>query len=257
MKKALLATVVSVMLSTLILTSSIPAGAPELPPPVWVVRVVGSVNSYGEAEAHGRLHALAVVGKGLARVHLFCVPGQKGIMPPRVIINETGTYSFIAAWLVNATKVALNVSGKDLYISGYWNALNITWIYYGYWNFTRITAYLVLNGTGEMYVTGNWTRFTVDISGIDTIGGRVVWYMVAPILPPPTCIRIGDYIPIGDVDCDRRIGDRDLTLLTQAYGATPGKLYYNLDVDLNFDFCVNYLDLYELARNYNRTCGEI
>ena len=256
MRKALLATVVSIMFFTLILTSSIPAGAPEVPeppPPVWLVRLVGHVDSYGTDPAFGWLHARAVVGKGLAKVHLFCVPKQTEITHPGIMINKTGTYSFIAARLVNATRVALNYTGKDLFIAGYWNAYNITWIYYGDRNFTWMIVPLVINGTGELWVISNWTRFTVRISGIEPFKGKVVWYRVAPILPRPELISLGDYVPVGDVDCDRQVGYQDLTLLTRAYGATPGKSNYNLDVDLNFDFCVNYRDLYEFARHYGKT----
>lgn len=198
MKKAALLCVLLIMVLALTLT---PSSAQSTADPTWV-KMLGYINSYGEDVAWGLLRAHAEVEEW-ARVHAFYVPGLNfsELKIPREIPTNF-TVSFHAVRLVNATEVELNYEGNDLYISGLWDVYNVTFVYYSWQNFTLTTETLVNNGVGELNVTGTWTEFTLAITNIELIGGKVA----------------------------------------RNYEFTPETPTYDFNMDFNFDFKTNIYD---------------
>ena len=211
----------------------IPTSAQSATEPTFVA-VVGNVESYGgNGWWGGRLGAFAEVGKW-AEVGVYWTRDA-----PIPIANLSYIYSFCVAKLVNTTMVELNYTGKDFYVSGLWDACNVTFYYDEYGNITWTIEILVDDGLGELNIINNWTRFTVDIDGIQQIGGMVLYYWIRPMKP----------IPKGDVTCDGEIDIYDLVHVAKAYGNTPGIGNYYFDVDFNSDFIVDICDLTTLAAN--------
>ena len=206
----------------------------------WV-HLGGSVNSYGGSEVVGRLLVYAKVGEWAKGFVLWSsLQPWDPPLPLTPLPDTPYTYSFCFAELVNTTMVELNYTGKDFYISGLWNVYNITYTYY----FEPTTLYswtiepLAYDATGELYVTGNWTEFTIDITGINPIGGIVIFYYIKSLEISP-----------GDFNSDGIIDIFDLTHVAKAYGDTPGIGKYSLDTDLNGDLTIDIYDLTTLAAN--------
>lgn len=224
------------------------------------VMMYGAITTYGLQPAFGWCGAYAKIEEW-ARVHAFWMPGNITLKPPTFQKNFTAT--FYAAWLVNTTTAELNYTGNDFYVSGFWNAYNITFtaipynVTYTYdnytftrtcWNVTWTMEPLVVNGTGELSVTGNWTVFTIDISGIQLLSGQVGFYRVKP-MPIP----LGDvYGPTGMQDS--KVDIWDLQHIAHNYGSTPvldftqGKPQ-SFNMDFNFDFKIDICDLTTIAIN--------
>ena len=209
----------------------------------WV-HLGGFVNSYGGSEVVGRLLVYAKVGEWAKGFVLWSsLQPWDPPLPLTPLPDTPYTYSFCFAELVNTTMVELNYTGKDFYISGLWNVYNITYTYY----FEPTTLYswtiepLAYDATGELYVTGNWTEFTIDITGINPIGGIVIFYYIKSLEISP-----------GDFNSDGIIDIFDLTHVAKAYGDTPGIGKYSLDTDLNGDLTVDICDLTTVAASLGK-----
>jgi len=220
----------------------------------------GAINLYGTQPAFGWCGAYAKIEEW-ARVYAFWMPENITFKPP--MSNENFTATFYEAVLVNATIVELNYTGNDFYISGLWSVYsvtfsavpyNITYTYknytftYTYWNVTWTLTPLVVNGTGDLSVTGNWTNFVINISGIPLLSGEVMFHRVAS-MP----------IPMGDVYGPNRTQDSkvdiwDLQHVAHNYGSTPvldfmqGKPE-SFNMDFNFNFQIDIYDLTTIAVN--------
>lgn len=239
MKKAIL---VSIVLMTLMLmTPTFAQPAAE----TWIM-MQGMISSYGGLPvAYGWCGAYAKVGEGqFAQVHAFWIPLD--LMPPLEEPSMNFTYTFYAARLVNASVVELNYTEViDFYISGIWDVNKFTFEYVD-GNFTMTMEVIVDDAAGDLSVTGNWTDFTIDITGIDIIGGAVMFYYITSAEPIP----IGDVTgPIGEID--HCVDIFDLVHVAKAYGSMPGMPEVNFDfsIDFNFDFTVDIYDLTTIAVN--------
>lgn len=140
--------------------------------------------------------------------------------------------------LVNASLVALNYSGNDFYISGLWDIYNITWAYSGEHNFNKTFKPVVVNGTGGFNVTNGWKDFTLDITGIELVSGKVSFL----------CYR-SFAVPLGDVNNDYVVDIFDLVHASKRYGATPGIAEFDFDLDFNDDFEIDVYDLTTIGAN--------
>jgi len=155
---------------------------------------------------------------------------------------------FYAARLVNTTLIKLNYMGSDLYIEGLWDAYNVTFIYqpgHEPGNYTLTIEQLVEQGRGTLSVTNNWTKFAVNIVGMELIKGSVIFHKEVPC-----------EIPIGDVTGqmigmpDGEVNIWDLVHVAKAYGSTPkfqGQSLYNFNIDFNLDYKIDIYDLTTLA----------
>lgn len=245
MKKSILAVF---PLLTLMLAFPLGQLAANATDQTWVV-MHGTITEYGGSPvAYGWCGAYAKVGEW-AKVHAFWVPTMI-FQPP--CWNSTPsinfTYSFYIAKLVNASMVELNYTEViDFYISGIWDVYNVTFAYSGDWNFTWTMELMLDDANGQLSVTGNWTDFTIAITDIELISGKVVFHRVKPMKP----------IPMGDIwgpnrkpDC--KVNIFDLVHAAKAYGSTPGNPWipnYDFSFDFNFDYKIDIIDLTTIAVN--------
>ena len=235
MKKAIL---VSVLLITLVLMT------PTFAPPAaetWVM-MQGMVTSYGGLPvAYGWCGAYAKVGEW-AQAHAFWIPLT--LSPPLEPPSMTFTYAFYAARLVNASLIELNYTEViDFYISGIWDVNKFTFEYAD-GNFTMTPEEIVNDAAGNLSVTGNWTDFTIEITGVPSIGGTVMFYYITSAKPIP----IGDVTgPMGQMN--NCVDIWDLVHVARAYGSTPGIMNFDFSMDFDFDFEIGLGDLTTIAAN--------
>lgn len=242
----------------------------------WV-QVNGRINQYGSTPAFGWLEAHVMVRSvnqttvfEKAEAHAMWFPGLGYNITPegmwnitRPSCNETRpgpcnetrpvanfTFSFYAVRLINSSVITLNTSAvapNNLYISGLWDVLNVTFVHYlnrlGVFDgddYNETIRPVVFNATGELRVFSDWTKFELSIKGLELVSGSVQHYFVG----------IWE-IMIGDVDGDGKVDIKDLVHIAHAYGTKPGIGRYGFDVDLNFDFQVDIGDLTTAAAQIN------
>jgi len=202
----------------------------------------GLNSTFGWMGAHAKMQNINGTLSSSAQVHAVWTTS-----PPKPHEGATNfTYSFYAAKLVNSSMIALNYSTYDFYISGFWDVYNITFVYYhrneqGEFDgedFNVTIEPVVSDATGELRVFGNWTKFEIDIAGIDLLSGEVLYY----------CIRHME-IEMGDVNGDGEVNIHDLVSVAHAYGSKPGIGGYGFDLDFNFDFNIDIGDLTTVAAN--------
>lgn len=226
MKKILLIGVA--VIASLLVLSSFTTLADES---TWV-SVVGKINFYGTEPVVGWCGAHGKIGEW-ANVCAAWMSGLPEIPPPE---GETVTFTFYAALLVEASVVELDYMDSDLYIAGIWDVYNATFVYEPCENVTWTIELIADDADGEFAVTGNWTAFTITITGIEPILGQVTFYCVST-----------EPIPVGDCTLDRTVDIHDLVRVAKAYGCTPGTEFYWFDLDLNFDFTIDIYDLTTVA----------
>jgi hypothetical protein len=221
------------------------------------IQVVGRVTDYGSSPASGILNANAKISNStidpagnVSQAHVFWIPLSGEIPHPWEVGNFT--YSFYKARLINTTKIALNYSGNDFYISGLWNVMNVTFSYYGIndQNFQKTESYVRQNATGELKVYGNWMNFTLSIAGFDDVKGSIKHFVTHAKV-----ILDGDVLGHGRVDI------YDLVHVARLIGSTAGAPqcggisgFENVEsADVNFDFQVDVYDLVTVATQIGQT----
>lgn len=208
--------------------------------PVWVM-IYGRVKYFGLEYANGWCSVYAKVEEW-ARAFVAWAP-VKGVQIPEII-------NFYAAELNETLLVKLNYNGANLYIEGFWNVYNVTYIFEpgttpG--NYTLDIELLVDRGYGTLAVIDNWEAFNVSIRGLDVVSGEVIHYAMRP----EVAIPIGDVSSSSMGDADRKIDIWDLVHTAKAYGQRPG-INFNFDMfsmDFNFDFQIDIIDLGTIAVN--------
>jgi len=235
MRKAIL---VNALLTTLVLT--IPTFAQPATESTWVY-MAGYINQYGNEGDVGWCGAFAKIDDW-AEAYALWEKFQ--------ILAIPGNYTFRCARLVNASIIKLNYNGKDFYISGLWDVLNVTLVYHDPKNITKVIEILADDAHGELSVTGDWKDFTISIEDphVDLITGIVIFHRVTSKEP----------IPIGDVRGpevnvpDGEINIHDLVHVALAYGDTPGIGRYSFNTDFNFDFTIDIYDLTTIAASLGK-----
>lgn len=99
---------------------------------------------------------------------------------------------------------------------------------------------------GELYVTGSWTDFAVEIEGFGMLSGKVQEYHVNCDPENPTVART-------DVNHNRKIDILDVAKVAHVYGSTIGSPLYDPNLDFNSDSIINIVDLAAVARNFGKT----
>lgn len=243
MRKKLLAIMISIVLATIpVATLALPPAEPEPQTPTYVM-MQGAILAYGnEPTAYGWCSARALIGEW-AQVNAFWIPATP--LPPfGEPTTENFTYSFYMAKLENGT-AELSYGDYDFYITGLWDVFNVTFGYYGELR-NSTTEVLALDVPGELFVTGNWSDFTINIEGFDALTGAVIFHVEKPVPIPP-----------GDVTCDPSYGTPgipdcsvdiwDLVHVAKAYDSMPGMANYDFSLDFNLDFIIDIYDLTTIA----------
>jgi len=100
---------------------------------------------------------------------------------------------------------------------------------------------------GQLYVTGNWTDFVVEINGFGALSGEVLDYVVE--YEPESSVSVART----DLNHNRKIDINDIAVVAHAYGSTPGSPRYDPNLDFNSDSIINITDLAIVARNFGKT----
>jgi hypothetical protein len=213
----------------------------------WV-HVAGRVTYYGLNFSYGWLtaHTRLSETENITRAHVCWIPYSTLLTGP--LQNPTNfTFTFYAATLINTTAVQLNYNSYDLYITGLWTVINVTFNYYGE-NFEHYEEYKsinIQNATGELKVSNEWQDFTVSISGFNDVTGKVVFSKISSL-------RVSEC----DVNYDGHVNIQDLVHVAKRIGSTPGCVMGSFDlskftefasVDFNFDFKIDIYDLVSVA----------
>ena len=219
----------------------------------WV-GVSGHIEQFGSNTAFGWLGAHACMNSTTgewAEAHAFWINSTVGLMPGGNFSMENFAYSFYAARLVNASLIALNYSGYDFYISGLWDAINVTFVYYpneeGEFdgeNFNCTMEPVVSNATGELRVFEGGAKFELSITDLDLVSGSVHRYFVGTM-----GVEIGDVEGGPNGEPDGKVDIHDLVHVARAYGGKPGIGNYGFEMDFNFDFQIDVGDLATVAAN--------
>jgi len=215
----------------------------------WV-HVVGSVTDWNGVPACGWLRAYAKISESenISRAYLCWIPEMEPLYFNWTSPSTNFTFSFYAAELVETDNVQLDYEGYDLYVSGLWTVLNVTFTYtyttpeQNYVNYQWTASVIVENATGELKVQGG--QFTVSITDIGDINGIVKVYKISSV-------RICE----GDITLDNKVNIKDLVHVARRIGSTPGwimgEMNFNLEefaqVDINFDFQIDIYDLVSVA----------
>lgn len=98
--------------------------------------------------------------------------------------------------------------------------------------------------TGELGVTGNWTSFTLNIQGLESIRGSIMLYLVREL-------RNTSENPLyGDLNFDYIIDMKDIGVCTRAFGSFFGVDRYEFYADLNFDVRIDMKDIQKIIKNF-------
>lgn len=207
------------------------------------VSVAGSVSTYVSDPAKGWIRFFARPEEWAEGWCVFTVPpmgSDEFLFDPPPPFNLT----LYVARIVNASLVKLDINGSDLSVSGFWEFNYIT---------NPATTYDVLLLTqnmtvasGQLSVAGNWSSFTINLQGFNSIQGNITSYYVGEVQTRPW------YGPLfGDVNDDGKIDMRDIGTIARAFGSIFGfNLRYDFRADINFDFKVDMKDIGACARGF-------
>jgi hypothetical protein len=211
----------------------------EVPPEqlevTWFL-MKGRITSYGGKQAFGGIIAHARMGPLMeqwANVHgLFALEEPTG-----------GNISFNAFRLVNVTEIGYE--GNSFSITGFWNVYNVTITHYDN-EFNLNIKITVENSTGQLDANLQGS-FTLDINELEQqIKGVIVFYHLA-------FRRVFERgIPLGDFNCDGKVNIVDIGRVAKAYRAMLGKPTYDFDLDVDFNFAIDILDVAAVARDFGQ-----
>jgi hypothetical protein len=200
----------------------------------WV-NTAGLVSSYGSDSAQGWIHLFVDIECWAKGFIAFTVPplGSDEILihpPPSV------NFTLYVTRIVNASIIKLDYYGSDLFMIGFWEVGSVV-------NPITTTDVLIIlqNMTltpGELSITGNWTSFSVNLDGYQSVQGNITSYCVREIQPSPW-VRY----PYGDINNDFRIDMKDIGSFARAFGSVLGIARYNFLADINFDLKTDIRDI--------------
>lgn len=218
----------------------------EIPPEqlevTWVL-MRGLITSYGGEQAFGKIMVHVRIGpmmKQWANVHGTFTQQE----PLTASMSESNfSRSFYVFRLVNVSEI--NYDGKGLYINGLWNVYNVTVTHYDN-EFNLNIKSIVENETGDLNVAFNEKAFTLDIEHMEQIDGVIVFYH----LMFRRLFERG--IPLGDFNGDWKVDIADIARVAKAYGAMLGRPAYDFNLDVNFDFSINIIDVATVAIEFGQ-----
>ena len=209
----------------------------------WL-RLLGEVTQYGSSPAYGKLLLNARIDKWV-KAHILwqvlntSIPWHHEFSDMEDFTLE---YSFYAASLVNATSFELNSSKANLYLEGLWNVYELSWVYSRDEDFNFTIQVIARNASGILAVTNDWSSFAANITGLDTVSGRI-FLSIFRSIKIPNCDFNGDYV----------VDIFDMVHIAKAIGSTPGKGCYDFDEDIDMNFSIDIYDLVEVANEFGIT----
>ena len=214
----------------------------------WV-RIDGNITSWRTQQVKGALTLMA------ATTSINGVPAKWFNSADALWTNTTNTrangnisISYYTARLVNTNFTMINYQGNDYYLNGTWNVNNVTVTRTviktdGSVNIqsnTQITR-LETKVYGELNVTGSWTQFTLQISGIPLLSGTV-----HRSIERQTVFNRFDIINGGTATI---VTKATLTTIERNYGAVPGMPNYDESMDFHGTYRIDICDISTVAAN--------
>jgi hypothetical protein len=212
----------------------------------------GSTNVTGSLSAHIRTTLFNNSETGqLAPASSIWTTDKFRPLTNAVRTKENFTRTFYSARLMNASVAMLNYDDSNFFMNGTWNVntvtVSVTVTTDSDGNITGIHRNTDITPTkayGELTVTGNWTKFTLAIKGIDPLTGSVRRSMMRQIQWNP--FKITDDLT-GSVSDS--VTKADLAAVAKCYGNMPGWGSYDQNMDFNFNYRIDIADLATVAAN--------
>jgi hypothetical protein len=219
----------------------------------WV-RINGVITQWGETDVNGFLTTQARTAvfdtsdtRQLASASaIWTTNTSRPISAVRA--KENFTYTFYAARLTNASVSKLSYGDSNYFINGTWNVYKVTSNVTiktnsndDITNIHRESDTDVAKAYGELSVTDNWTKFTLEIEGYDTLTGSVTRTRTGPMQFNP--FKITDDIA-SDV-----VSKTDVVTVAKNYRAMPGWGNYDQNMDFNGNYKIDIADLATVAAN--------
>lgn len=226
-----------------------------LNPPVeasWV-RIHGIMTKWGAVDARGQLWAQARTAlltnsdtRQFARANaVWSTDMSRPILG--VVAKANFTHTFYSAMLLNASVSTFNISSTNFFLNGTWNVATVKCTVTVITNSNneivsvhRDSAATVSKVYGELTVTDSWTKFKLQLTGMDPLFGLVIrsvtgqvqfnWYSVTD--------TPGTSVTKADVDA-----------VVSCYRAMPAWGNYNSRMDFNFNYRIDIADLATVAAN--------
>jgi hypothetical protein len=222
------------------------------------VRMDGVVNAWGSNTVIGAIQAQSrttIVNstntiQGYSCTAIWTTNTTRPISAVRA--RENFTYSFYVARLVDGNYSALDYNGNSFFMNGTWNVWNITETFTiitdSSGNITSINRNqnlvpLATQAYGELTVPSGWSTFTLSISGIDPLSGKVVFYTFGSRGFNPFMLGTGS---------STTVTPADLNSIAKAYGSMPGWGNYDLRMDYALHYRIDICDLSTAAANLNQ-----
>jgi hypothetical protein len=222
------------------------------------VRMDGVITQWGDTPVKGGIQAQSRtvivnatnVRQGSIATVLWTSNDSRPISALRS--RENFTYTFYAARLTNVNVSSLNETGYIFFLNGTWNVWKVTSTFTittdSSGNITNVnrdqnTVPLVTGAYGELKIASSSNKFTLAITGIDSLTGTVrVQRMTTRMFNP---------FIVNNTDGQTTVTPADVATIANCYGSSPGFGNYGQNMDYNFNFKVDICDLTTAAANIN------
>jgi len=209
-----------------------------------VIHDWGTDPAFGWINAHVRMIDVNGTYREWAQVHATWSTDVPHINCSRMPTENFTFFHYAARLLVNTSDIALNGTDYDLSITGQWNVTKITVSVYVDENGTLlyveriVEPYLPELAPGELKVFNNWRRFELNITGMPSLSGFVVWNRMAYL-----------EIKLFDINDDGKVDIKDLVRTATRFRLVPGTFNYDHEADVNCDDKIDIGDLTTIAAN--------
>jgi hypothetical protein len=221
----------------------------------WI-RINGVIDNWGTTDVRGQLQTQARTAllqsedtRQLASASaIWTTETSRPIQAVKA--KESFTYVFYAARLLNASISTLSTgSSDDNYVIG------------GTWNVATVKASVIIvtdeNGAitkvtrnqdisvqkieGQLTVTDNWSKFTLNLNGKDPLTGSVFRSMTRQMQ--------FNQFKMTDDSTSNVVTRSDINAVAQCYGSMPGWGSYDTRMDFNNNYRVDIADISTVAAN--------
>jgi hypothetical protein len=221
----------------------------------WI-RINGIIDQWGTTDVRGQLQTQARTAllqsadtRQLASATaIWTTNTSRAIQAVRA--KENFTYVFYVARLLNASISTLSTGSSDsnYVIGGNWNLAtvkaNITIITNENGVITRVLRHQdvsVQKADGQLTITDNWSKFTLNINGIDSLTGSVFRSMTRQMQ--------FNQFKVTDDSTSNVVTQSDINAVAQCYGSMPGWGSYDTRMDFNNNYRVDIADISTVAAN--------
>jgi len=166
--------------------------------------------------------------------------------------KQNFTFTVFSANLVNASTASLNTTGYSLFINGTWNVFKVTTNYTivtdssgNVLSFNRNTNGVALAtlAYGELKVASTGSNFTLSITGVSSLTGKVHVQRITSMMFNP--------FSINSDATTTTVTKADVSSVISAFGSSPGYGNYNQQMDYNMHYKIDITDLATAAANVN------